>query len=67
MPEGKPSGVRCIHLLDDYRCKLFNNPQRPKVCIDYQAEIDFCGANRREALEILYNLEGKDGYGAEEE
>jgi Fe-S-cluster containining protein len=58
MPDGKPSGVRCIHLLDDYRCKLFDDPQRPKVCIDYQAEIDFCGINREEALAILYNMEG---------
>ena len=59
MPDGKPSGVRCVHLLEDYRCNLFDNPQRPKVCIDYQAEADFCGANREEALAILYNLEGK--------
>jgi len=60
MPNGKPSGVRCVHLLEDYRCALFGNPQRPKVCGDYQAEPDFCGVNREEAMAILYNLERKD-------
>ena len=67
MSGGKPSGVRCIHLLEDYRCKLFDNPQRPKVCIDYKAETDFCGTNRDEAMAILYKLENKEGYCAEEE
>ncbi|HOW40323.1 MAG TPA: YkgJ family cysteine cluster protein [Bacteroidales bacterium] len=62
MPEGKPSGVRCIHLLDDYRCALFGDPSRPQVCIDYQAEPDFCGRTREEAMQILYSLEGKGNY-----
>ncbi|MFN8241134.1 MAG: hypothetical protein U0X39_10370 [Bacteroidales bacterium] len=56
MPDGKPPGVRCIHLLDDYRCALFGQPSRPKVCLDYQAEPLFCGENREEALRILYEL-----------
>jgi hypothetical protein len=60
MPGGKPSGTRCIHLLDDYRCNLFDNSQRPKVCIDYLAETDFCGFDRAEALAILYKLESRD-------
>ena len=59
MPEGKLSGVRCVHLMEDYRCKLFGDPRRPKVCVDYQAETDFCGTNREEALAILYNFERK--------
>jgi len=56
MPGGKPAGVRCIHLLDDYRCALFNEPSRPKVCGDYKAEEEFCGKDRDEALRILYSL-----------
>jgi uncharacterized protein len=60
MPEGKPSGVRCIHLLDDYRCGLFNDPSRPKVCSDYMAEEAFCGKEREEAFKILYSLEGRE-------
>jgi Fe-S-cluster containining protein len=56
MPEGKPAGVRCIHLLDDYKCALFGYPSRPKVCSDYMAEPDFCGENREEAMRILKSL-----------
>ena len=56
MPGGKPAGVRCIHLLGDYRCALFGDPSRPKVCSDYKAEDIFCGSNREEALSILRSL-----------
>lgn len=59
MPGGKPVGVRCIHLRDDYRCGLFNDPSRPKVCSDYKAEEEFCGNSREEAIKILYSLSGK--------
>jgi len=57
MPDGKPAGVRCIHLLDDYKCALFGDPSRPKVCLDYQAEELFCGKDREEAIRILNSLE----------
>jgi uncharacterized protein len=57
MPDGKPAGVRCIHLLEDYRCALFGDPSRPKVCSDYQAEELFCGTDRNEAISILRSLE----------
>jgi len=57
MPDGKPAGVRCIHLLDDYKCALWGNPLRPKVCLDFKAEEDFCGKDREEALKILRSLE----------
>ena len=56
MPEGKPAGVRCIHLLEDYRCALYNSSERPKVCSDFKAEPEFCGKDREEALQILGNL-----------
>jgi len=56
MPGGKKVGERCIHLLEDYRCALFNDPSRPKVCGAFQAEEEFCGTNREEALKILYSL-----------
>src|SRR5688572_22135576 len=32
MPNGKPAGVRCIHLTSDLRCALFGQPERPRVC-----------------------------------
>jgi uncharacterized protein len=56
MPSGKPSGVRCLHLLDDYKCSFFGDPSRPKVCSDYQAELEFCGTTRDEAMRILLSL-----------
>jgi hypothetical protein len=52
----KETGVRCIHLLEDYRCALFGDPTRPKVCSDFKAEEEFCGKDREEALKILYSL-----------
>ncbi len=56
MPDGKAVGERCIHLLEDYRCSLFNDPSRPKVCGDFKAEAEFCGSDRDEAFRILYSL-----------
>jgi uncharacterized protein len=56
MPDGKPSGTRCIHLLDDYRCAIYNSPEKPRVCSDFKAEPEFCGKDREEALQILGNL-----------
>jgi hypothetical protein len=56
MPEGKPAGIRCIHLEDDYRCALYEQVERPKVCSAFKAEPEFCGNNREEALYILYML-----------
>jgi hypothetical protein len=57
MPHGKPAGVRCIHLTEDYRCALFGKSERPEVCLAFQAEELFCGKNREEAITILRNIE----------
>jgi uncharacterized protein len=56
MPEGKPAGVRCIHLTDDYKCAIYTYPGKPKVCTDFSAEPGFCGTGREEALKILFSL-----------
>lgn len=58
MPNGKPAGVKCIHLTDDYKCSIFSRADRPKVCFDYKAEPLFCGNNKEEAIQILKELEG---------
>lgn len=42
--------------MDDYRCALYGDPSRPKVCSDFQAEEEFCGKSREEAMEILLSL-----------
>jgi len=57
MPDGKPAGIKCIHLTDDFLCSIFNDPERPKVCYGFKAEKIFCGNNREEALKILSDLD----------
>jgi uncharacterized protein len=56
MPDGKPAGVRCIHLHDDYKCDIYFETGKPKVCTDFNAEPEFCGSDREEAMEILHSL-----------
>jgi uncharacterized protein len=56
MPEGKPAGMRCIHLQENLKCAIYTNPEKPKVCDDFKAEPDFCGSTREEALRILSSL-----------
>jgi len=53
----KAAGERCVHLLEDEKCELFDKPERPKVCSEFLAEPLFCGENREEAMEILTKLE----------
>ena len=57
MPSGKPAGVRCIHLSNDYRCQLFGRSDRPDVCVNFQALAETCGNSRQQAMEILVALE----------
>jgi|TARA_R110000772_G_scaffold127818_1_gene235158 hypothetical protein len=57
MPEGKPAGVRCVHLTPERLCGLFGDPRRPAVCSAFQADADVCGDNRRVALANLEQLE----------
>jgi Fe-S-cluster containining protein len=56
MPDGKPAGVRCIHLLEDLSCNIYNSGTKPKVCDDFKAEAEFCGSDREEAMRILFSL-----------
>ncbi len=61
MPDGKPAGIRCIHLTDDLTCGIFHDPERPKVCDAFTPEPLFCGNNGEEALKILSELEATVG------
>jgi hypothetical protein len=56
MPYGKPAGVRCVHLLDNFKCAIYTYPDKPKVCTDFMAEPEFCGSTREEAMRILFSL-----------
>lgn len=57
MPQGKPAGVRCVHLREDLSCGLFGDPRRPAACGQFEAEESVCGRDREEALDILQRLE----------
>ena len=57
MPEGKPAGVRCIHLSAEYLCALFGRPERPAVCVGFAADESVCGDSRETAIRLLGWLE----------
>jgi Fe-S-cluster containining protein len=57
MPHGKPAGVRCVQLTDDFRCALFGRPERPEVCRRLRPSPSMCGADRGEAMAVLAALE----------
>ena len=62
MPKGKPAGVRCIQLLDDFKCAIFGKPERPTFCGSLQPSAEMCGAENLEnpqkyAMIWLTNLE----------
>ena len=61
MPEGKPAGVRCVHLDDNYDCRLFGLPERPAVCRRFLPDEAVCGDNRFEAMELITVLEEVTG------
>ncbi|TFH40176.1 MAG: YkgJ family cysteine cluster protein [Chrysiogenales bacterium] len=57
MQGGKPAGVRCIHLGDDRRCRIFGMDDRPAVCRDLRPSAGMCGDNLNDALSRLAILE----------
>ena len=57
MPEGKPAGVPCVNLDQEYRCRIFGSPERPAVCVSLRPSPEMCGSNRKEALAALAELE----------
>ena len=52
MPDGKPAGVRCVHLMGNL-CGIFGSDERPKVCVSFQADLGICGANHDEATQLI--------------
>ena len=57
MPFGKPAGIPCVQLDDDYRCRLFGLPGRPAFCASLTPQPAMCGDAREEAFSILDALE----------
>lgn len=57
MPKGKPAGVRCAQLTPDNLCAIFDKPERPAVCVSYQATAEYCGSSGEQAITLLTELE----------
>jgi len=57
MLNGKPAGVRCVHLTADNRCALYGKPERPAVCVSLRPHPDMCGRTFEEAMWLLTSLE----------
>ncbi len=57
MPNGKPAGVKCLHLLNDFKCAIFNQPERPAFCASLKPSEEMCGDSRHDAIIWLSQLE----------
>jgi hypothetical protein len=57
MPQGKPAGVPCVHLLPDMRCAVFGQPERPAFCGGLKPSPEMCGSDREAALVWLTQLD----------
>lgn len=57
MAAGKPAGVACVQLDEFGRCRLFGDPERPRVCLEFQATVELCGEDREQALNRIGRLE----------
>ena len=57
MPNGKPAGIRCLHLTGDNRCRLYGKPERPPVCMGLAPSKEMCGETYEEAYSNLDFLE----------
>lgn len=64
MPNGKPAGVRCLHLNEANLCELFGKPERPAVCNNLKAERAMCGDSREHAYAFLVRLERETSPGS---
>jgi hypothetical protein len=57
MESGKPAGVPCVHLDEDYMCRIFGSPNRPSFCSTLPPSLEMCGLNQEEARRYLSELE----------
>jgi Fe-S-cluster containining protein len=57
MPHGKPAGIPCVQLDEDFRCRLFGKAERPAFCVSLKPLLSMCGASRGQALSVLTQLE----------
>jgi hypothetical protein len=57
MPDGKPTGVRCVQLTPDNRCAIYGKPERLEICVRLKPNEEMCGQSTEEAMAYLAMLE----------
>jgi len=57
MPDGKPAGIPCINLDENFRCRIHGDPDYPAVCAALRPDSEMCGSDRQDALGFLTELE----------
>ncbi|MFN3617399.1 MAG: YkgJ family cysteine cluster protein [Aquabacterium sp.] len=65
LPQGKPAGVPCPHLDEQWRCQLFGRPERPAVCASLAPSLEMCGDEREHAIRWLTALESATAPGVQ--
>ena len=48
-PNGKKAGEYCLNLSKEFTCSLWNKPNLPEICRNFQADVELCGLNSEEA------------------
>lgn len=60
MPLGKAAGELCANLdPNTLQCLIWGQDNYPEFCRIYSPEVEFCGQNRDQALQILSILESE--------
>ncbi|MCV6621115.1 MAG: YkgJ family cysteine cluster protein [Cellvibrionaceae bacterium] len=58
MPAGKAAGELCANLDPvSLQCRIWGQQDYPDFCRGFQPDVDFCGENRDQAMQILSLLE----------
>jgi hypothetical protein len=57
LPNGKPAGVRCVHLSAKNICLIHDQPDYPAVCRNLRPDEEMCGNSFEAAMAYLTNLE----------
>jgi hypothetical protein len=57
MPDGKPAGVRCIHLTQNNLCGIHGSKDYPDVCRKFRPSQAMCGQNKEQAMRNLAKME----------
>ncbi|WP_354443714.1 YkgJ family cysteine cluster protein [Ottowia thiooxydans] len=57
MPHGKPAGVPCIQLDENFGCRIFGQPERPAVCGGLQPSLEMCGDKDDDGVHAMHFLE----------